>query len=116
MKRVKITALVHDDMNKDEWVHPRIVEVENYDEKMIPVDKDITDEYSFDSLIDALKDMANGVWIFIKGFAKSTAWAFVLVIEGFKYLWKHGVDKKKEDVKIVNNGGSDGKKRKEIKT
>jgi hypothetical protein len=97
-KRVKMTMLVAD--GESDHVKllvaglPGVGIVESYEESELPKDADITNEHSFDMLLEGAMDVANGVWRTIKGIGKLSAWAFVLIFEGLKWLWKSGVGKK----------------------
>lgn len=98
MKRVVTKFLAHDQFTKEDFMFAvvPILEVESYQEKSISKDPDIIAEHSFDELWESTKDMANGLWMFFRGLFGMSKWAFVILVEGISFLWRHGVDSKKK--------------------
>lgn len=94
VKRATIKAIVRDEVTRSRIHFDGLVEVEEYEEKLIPKDKTVLEEHSFDELFEGMVEIANAVWMLAKGVFKVSKWAIVLIIEGFKWLWKGGVGKK----------------------
>ena len=107
MKRITAKFLAHDSYTKEDFVFQNtpVLEVESFEERQIAKDKDIIGEYSFDSLWEATKEFAGGIWHAIAGFGKMSMWAIVVVFEGIKWLWKEGIGKKQQKAKVENKGG-----------
>jgi hypothetical protein len=76
---------------------PGIAELEHYEEKQISKEKNVIEEHGFDSLIEGGLEFIQGIWLIAKGFGKMAMFAFVILVEGLKYLWSNGVGKKKEE-------------------
>lgn len=97
MKRVKLVALVKDHVEKKTWtefIGYLDGETESYEEKAIPKEPSVTDEYGFDMLWESLLEFGNGCWHALRGFGRMSMWAFHMVFEGLKYLWGKGVGAK----------------------
>jgi hypothetical protein len=106
MKRVKTTYLCNDEMEKHDlefWLGG-IGKVEKYEEKEIPMDKDVLDEHSFDELMEAALNMVNGLWQFLKGFGVVTKFALITIWEGIRWLWSEGVGGKNKVKKVKQHG------------
>ena len=100
MKRIKLKAVVKDELSKSDWrmfIHP-FGELESYDEHSVGGEKVLEEEYSFDRLLEALSDFANGAWMVIKSLGVMAKWSAVLIFHGFRWLWTRGAGKKKEEV------------------
>lgn len=105
VKRIDMKAIVKDDVAEKNIHFDGLVEIESYEEKMVPKDKTILEEHSFDELLEGLVEIANAAWSLIKGIFKVSKWAIVLIIEGLRWLWKEGVGKKNEKDKVDTRVG-----------
>ena len=96
MKRIKTTFLAPNEFNKDQFKQTvqGIVEVEHYEEKLIPKDKNIMDEHSINTLLEGALEFANGIWIMIVGFGKMSMYAAIIIFSGLKLLWDWGIGSK----------------------
>lgn len=101
MKRVKATFVVADAVDKSYFATAAMAkggELENYEERKIQKEGNVSTEHSFDSLMDSTMQLANGLWQAIKGLAGMSKWALIIVWEGLRWLWNQGVGKKKDEV------------------
>lgn len=108
MKRIKLTVLATDGVRREQFgVLSGVAEIEKYEEKPIPKEADVFAEHSFESLLDGGKDIAQGIWMVIKGIGATAKWSVVIIIGGFKWLWSNGVGKEKEKkAKKQERGGA----------
>ena len=97
MKRIQATILAQDVWKKSDMLTANnILEIERYEEKIVPKEKDVLQEHSFEALLDAGKDFLHGIWLTTKGFVGMSKFAIIMIITGLRYLWSNGVGKKKE--------------------
>jgi hypothetical protein len=97
MKRVNVKIIVPDKMLR--WQIERTLlqyggEVEEYREKAIPKDG-VQVEYGFEALTEAAMNIAEGVWLFGKGFVKMLSWSVHIIFGGLKWMWTEGAGKVK---------------------
>lgn len=113
MKRVKVTALVPNNMEREVWnqVVLGVGEIERYEEKEIPKEATLETEMSFDSLMEGAMEFGQGIWLIVKGLGKLSFWAVVTIFEGVKWLWKKGAGSKDEERKkeIMRKGAAKAK-------
>jgi hypothetical protein len=96
MKRVTATFLAAEALEKSDFVKQRlIVELEKWEEKLIAKEKNVIEEHGFDSLLEGGLEFIQGIFLVFKGFGKMAMFAIVIVVEGVKYLWKHGAGQEK---------------------
>lgn len=94
VKRIDVRAIVKDGVTQNRIHFEGLVEIERYGETVIPKDKSIIEEHSFDELFEGLVDIANAAWNFVKGIFKVSKWAIILIVEGIRFLWREGIGKK----------------------
>ena len=104
MKRVKLTAIVTNDINKEnfDWVVKGVGEVETYQESELPKDFDIMQEHSFEALWDSTLQFMNGLWNAAKGFFGMMKFAVIVTLEGIRWIWTRGVGSKDQKKKTKN--------------
>lgn len=101
MKRIKLTAIVNQEINKSnfDWTIKGFGEIESYHEKELPKDLDILTEHSFEALWESTLEFANGIWSTLKGFFGMMKFAIIVCIEGLRWLWKEGLGSKDDKKK-----------------
>lgn len=105
MKRIKMSALSSDAFQKESiGLLAGIAEIESYEERPIPKDKDALADYSFDTLLDGGKDILQGIWFVMKGIAAVAKWSAVLVVLGLKWLWSGGIGSERAKAKKEEKG------------
>lgn len=97
MKRSRVVYTVKDEKAAYlKGVIAEVGEIERYEESSVPKEVDALAEYSFDELLEAGKEMVNGLWNVGHATFRLLKWSVVVIFSGIRTLWKYGVGKEKE--------------------